>query len=349
MASTAARRRPPHSLPPIEALDIGYGLSLNPRLKLILTFFRSDPAVKPVDEWQLKLSLLGFLRSSLSLPVPEDDLVLHKRPDLHKRKRDEPVASGTLYVRDLGFLKQKSRRTAEDNDDEALEKKFLDWKNSFLDRLGGIELNLEGVKFRMTAEISPPDDFQRMKRSWEDFHTSQLVDGRNNARGVIRRPDTILVQGVPSRWFAEPRVSSRPSMLNTHTIFSVLGRIRNLYIAGDDDGGKSAGAISGAVTGLQCKVWVQFENYDEFCNAMRVLCGRSMQKQGSQLKVDYEVSWDRDGFFRNVPENPSRGHELHARVNASLGHINSEAPHYQSNAIHSDSGGTHTNTRRFKD
>lgn len=127
-----------------------------------------------------------------------------------------------------------------------------------VERLGGIELNLEGLRFRMEVEIPPSDDFERMKRSWEDCYASQLLDGRNFAltlvlldqvvvflvwrlvemcltrvcfsgssvRRVPRRPDTIIVQGVPSRWFAEPRVSSKASMLVTHTIFSVLGKIR---------------------------------------------------------------------------------------------------------------------------
>lgn len=44
--------------------------------------------------------------------------------------------------------------------------------------------------------------------------------------------DTIILRGVPSRWFAEPRVSSKPSMLVTHTIFSTFGKIRhvNLFV-----------------------------------------------------------------------------------------------------------------------
>lgn len=40
------------------------------------------------------------------------------------------------------------------------------------------------------------------------------------------QPDTIVLKGMPSRWFAETRVSSKPSMLVTHTIFSALGKIR---------------------------------------------------------------------------------------------------------------------------
>lgn len=348
MNTTASRRRPLRSLPPTEAIEIGYGLSLAPRLKLLLTFFRSDPAVKPIDEWQLKLSLLDFIRSSLSLTVPDEDIVLRKRPDLHKRKRDEPVASGTLYIRDFGFIKRKKRGDDDDDTDEVLEKKFLDWRASFLDRLSGIELNLEGVKFRMTVEVPPSDDYEAMKRLWEDHYASQLLDGRNKgsySKEVVRRPDTIIVQGVPSRWFAEPRVSSKPSMLNTHTIFSVLGNIRNLYIAGGNDIGENAeAAVGDVVPGLQCKVWVQFENYDEFSNAIKALCGRSMQKQGSPLKVDYEVNWDKNIFFRNVPQKPTRGHE---RMQASSGNARTEAQSYDSNARRSDHDGARI--RRFRD
>lgn len=45
-------------------------------------------------------------------------------------------------------------------------------------------------------------------------------------RSEKQQPDTIILRGVPSRWFAEPRVSSKPSMLVTHTIFSRFGKIR---------------------------------------------------------------------------------------------------------------------------
>ncbi|KAG0487240.1 hypothetical protein HPP92_009335 [Vanilla planifolia] len=336
MGSKAARRSSPPVLPPNEILQVGYGLSFKPRVKLLLTFFRSDPAVKPVDEWQLKLS--SSTSSALhSLTVSEDDLVLRKRPDIHKRKRDEPVASGTLWVRDLGFL------GVEDEDGEPMEKKFLRWRESFLNRLGGIELNLEGVKFRMTVEVPLSDDFEKMKRSWEDYFALQALSG-SNSKGLARRPDTIVVQGVPSRWFAEPRVSSKPSMLNTHTIFSVLGKLRNLYIAGDDDLGKNTAASGDVLSGLNCKIWAQFESYDEFVNAMRVLCGRSMQKEGSRLIVDYELSWDRDGFFRNVPQNPSRGQEKKIQVQASSGHGRNEAPWLEPGAIRPDVA----RLRRFK-
>ncbi|XP_050886961.1 uncharacterized protein LOC127108037 [Lathyrus oleraceus] len=59
---------------------------------------------------------------------------------------------------------------------------------------------------------------------------NDVVKWRNGLRNVNRssrrEPDTVVVSGVPSRWFAETRVSSKPSMLVTHTIFSKFGKIR---------------------------------------------------------------------------------------------------------------------------
>lgn len=54
----------------------------------------------------------------------------------------------------------------------------------------------------------------------------ELLAGYSRVR---REPDTIILRGVPSRWFAEPRVSSKPSMLVTHTIFSTFGKIRYMH------------------------------------------------------------------------------------------------------------------------
>lgn len=161
---------------PISPLDLSNGLSLAPRLKLHLIFHRSDPAVKPVDEWKLKLSLLSFLRSApLSLSIPDDDLSIKARPDLHKRKRDDPVAFGTLYVRDLGFIRRKrTRDEEEEKGEEEIERRVVEWKGEVLRRLEGIELNIEGVGFEMKAEVPKEEDFDGVKRSWEEFYREKL-------------------------------------------------------------------------------------------------------------------------------------------------------------------------------
>ncbi|CAA7399414.1 unnamed protein product [Spirodela intermedia] len=337
MKQKRANGRPQlQAVPPTEAIDLGVGgLSLCPRLKLLLSFFRSDASVRPVDEWKLKRALLDFLHDSIGLSVPEEDLAIHKLPDLNKRKRSEPVAAGALFIRDLDHLRRRGKGEQEEEDGEFPRRRFFEWRDSVVGKTDGIELNIEGVKFRLTVEIPPSDDFDQLKKSWEDFFSTQPLGTRYSSRGALRRPDTIVVAGVPSRWFAEPRVSSKPSMLVTHTIFSVLGKIRNLSVASDDASGKDEGSKGDLLSGLHCKAWVQFEDYSDFCAATKVLCGRSMHKEGSRLKSDYEVSWDREGFFRILEERTPRSHleESSQTYQQSLaGRLRREAPRVQSEA-----------------
>lgn len=54
---------------------------------------------------------------------------------------------------------------------------------------------------------------------------------------------------------------------------------RNLNVAEDNDLGDKEDEDDGdIVSGLHCKIVVQFERYRDFYNALKVLCGRSLQK-----------------------------------------------------------------------
>ncbi|KAF5796985.1 hypothetical protein HanRHA438_Chr08g0370351 [Helianthus annuus] len=328
---------------PTETLNLESGLSLVPRLKLNLSVHRADASVKPLDEWQLKTSLIDFLKSSFSISVPEDDLILGKLKDLKKRKREDPVARGTLFVRELGFLVDK----VEPEEVEVVEKKVCEWKKKVVGKLDGIELSLVGVRFKLSVEVPKSDDFEVMRKEWEEVEeeVSAFDAGRHRgyARGRKREPDTIVLRGVPSRWFAETRVSSKPSMLVTHTIFSALGKIRNLDVAEDD--GSDKDADEDIVRGLQCKIVVRFEDHREFSKALKVLCGRSLEKQGSRLKADYEVSWDKDGIFRNARSQ----NEENSRSTPKVAAYNdrSEPARHQSHAPYFSEN--HIRSKRFKE
>ncbi|XP_043714137.1 uncharacterized protein LOC122662544 isoform X2 [Telopea speciosissima] len=351
---------------PTETLEIGNGLSLVPRVKLLLTIYRSDPSVKPIDEWQLKRALIDFLKDSfsVSVTVPEEDLDIRRFKDLKKRKREDPVASGTLYIRDLGFLsrkpnanntnrKKENPRLGDNGDDEKdsrllEERKFSEWKKSLVDRMDGMELNIEGVKFRLNIVVPPSDDFDGLRKAWEDFYAFQNR-GQHHSRGGKKQPDTLVLRGVPSRWFAEPRVSSKPSMLVTHTIFSVFGKIRNLNVAEDDDLGKNTEESGDIVSGLQCKIVVQFEKYEHFYDALKLLCGRSLQKQGSRLRADYEATWQREDFSPNTRQRATRSEpqpvERHGQSQAMT--AGSYIPRYQPRNAHLGPETAHP--RRCKD
>ncbi|GLT93588.1 hypothetical protein SLE2022_113760 [Rubroshorea leprosula] len=142
--------------------------------------------------------------------------------------------------------------------------------------MDGIEMNLEGVKYKLSVEIPISDDFERMKKDWEEFYAFR---NRGYPGGGKQEPDTIVLRGVPSRWFAEPRVSSKPSMLVTRTAFSLFGKIRNLNVTQDNDLGKDVDDDGlNLVSGLNCKIVVQFETYRDFFNTFKVLCSHSLLK-----------------------------------------------------------------------
>ncbi|KAI5072437.1 hypothetical protein GOP47_0012543 [Adiantum capillus-veneris] len=261
----------PSSLSRWEAVELGHGgLSLVPRLRVLLSFVRADLSVRPLDEWQLRQSLLGFLRDSLSITVSDKDLSLHKHKNPHKRRSDEALASGVLYIWDIQALLGESRSHKEDAA-ITLQKK----ERMLIEKLTGVELNLGGLKLRCHARPEDRDDFFSLKRSWHESDEGQ-------EKGL---PNTMVLRGIPSRWLAELRVSSKASVLVTHTVFSQFGSIRNLDIQINDS------------ESFSCNVWVQFEHYSEFYNAMVAFCGRSMVKEGSNFKANYEVNWDNDGYF----------------------------------------------------
>lgn len=166
---SAMSNRSLESLSPIETLELDSGLSLVPRIKLLLTIHRSENSVKPIDDWQLKRSLIDFCKSSFSVTVPEEDLKIRRFKDVKKRKREDPVARGTLVIRDLGFLSISKFDDGEGYKVKVLEKKYADWRKNAVDKMDGIELSIVGVKFKLSVEVPGSDDFDGMKKEWEEL------------------------------------------------------------------------------------------------------------------------------------------------------------------------------------
>lgn len=161
------------SLGSLENLELESGLSLVPRIKLLLTIFRADKSVSAIDEWKVKRSLIDYFKSSHSVSVPEEDVEIRRFKDLKKRKREDPVARGSLVVRDLGFLSKalgvKELNEDGDRSNEELEKKFVEWRKGVVERMEGMELNLEGTKFKLNVAVPASDDFEGMRKDWEEM------------------------------------------------------------------------------------------------------------------------------------------------------------------------------------
>lgn len=57
---------------------------------------------------------------------------------------------------------------------------------------------------------------------------------------------------------------------------------RNLDVGEDNDIGEDGDEDGGnLISGLHCRIVVQFEGHKDFCNALKVLCGRSLNKVDS--------------------------------------------------------------------
>lgn len=342
--------RPLETLLPTETLEIENGLSFVPRLKLLLTIHPALTTVrKPIDEWRLKQALIDFLKTSLKveITVPDEDIVIKRLKDLKKRKREDPVAHGALFIRDLGFLSSRKRSGDEEKEEgvKEMENKLSDWRSYLVEKMDGIELNLEGVKYNLSVEIPKSDDFRGIKKEWEE---SYAFRNRGHSRGEKQEPDTIILRGVPSRWFAEPIVSSKPSMLVTHTAFSSFGKIRHLDVAEDNAFNKDDDEDGmELVSGLNCKVVVQFEKHTDFYNTLKVLCGRCLQKQGSKLKAEYEVTWDQNDFFRNSRSRTQESSGRSQETAAGPGRYRSEAPRHETHS--SRLTNDDTRRKRFKE
>uniref|UniRef100_A0A803M2N1 Uncharacterized protein n=1 Tax=Chenopodium quinoa TaxID=63459 RepID=A0A803M2N1_CHEQI len=169
--------KPLDSIPPTDSVEITNGLTLTPRIKLRLTIHHADASVSPLDEWKLKRSLINFLKSSFSIPItiPEEDLIVRRFKDLKKRKREDAVAVASLFIRDLGFIvsaaeKIKGFDGGDGGLEEVLEKKFLEWRIVLVEKMDGMEVNLEGVKFRVSVNLPVSDDFEKMKKEWQEFY-----------------------------------------------------------------------------------------------------------------------------------------------------------------------------------
>lgn len=66
--------------------------------------------------------------------------------------------------------------------------------------------------------------------------------------------------------------------------FKMIFIFRNLDVGEDNEIGEGEDEDEGErdlVTGLHCKIVVQFEDHKDFYNALKVLCGRSLNKVGS--------------------------------------------------------------------
>lgn len=68
------------------------------------------------------------------------------------------------------------------------------------------------------------------------------------------------------------------ALLSEHQRDPFVLLIRNLEVLSNEDLGSNLNDVGGMAAALQCQIWVQFDNYTNFCKALHAFCGRAMHK-----------------------------------------------------------------------
>ncbi|GBG90751.1 hypothetical protein CBR_g51257 [Chara braunii] len=306
------------------------GLYLVNQATVSVQIHRVDPSSKSIDEWTLKETLRNLISREASLTGHQFQLTTMEKSagnsslsysqsvSSRGNKKSAGMEKFGGKIRGDGVSSTKKRDREETRGSTGLVRKLAGRSvmarflvrvvctnaetagAKVVDKLNGLELSLGGMRLVCDAQ-SEDVALEEMRKEWEAKYGPSETGYRSRRQG--ERPDTLVIRGLPCRWLVEPRVSSKPSVLVTHTIFSSFGTIRNLEFLNSEEPAQGSGPSSsdfGAVpfmTGLECGVIIQYEDHATFCKALAAMCGRAMKKSGSSLCVYYKVHWDSDEYF----------------------------------------------------
>eukprot|EP00741_Cyanophora_paradoxa_P005099 tig00000857_g4941.t1 len=204
---------------------------------------------------------------------------------------------------------------------------------AFVKKVDGRRVFLRGVEFKAEAEENRPAEYAAIQREWERvFYGGGMKGAKRRFEDLSpgERPDTIVLSGLPSRWFvddapqpapseagpaepapaAPPPASSSstapatgrtsrlrgPSLRVLRTVFSKFGRIRNVEISEVPRTGKES-VEEEFERAMNFLVHVQFFEYADFCRAVRTFASRALHKEGASFICYFKLDFDRTKRF----------------------------------------------------
>ncbi|GFY41626.1 hypothetical protein TNIN_296061 [Trichonephila inaurata madagascariensis] len=159
-------------------------------------------------------------------------------------------------------------------------------------------LKLNGFSERLQIRAAHGASGGPMRHDWESFF--------RDAKGVNEmkpgeRPDTIHLEEVPVRWFAESGKSTHPNEKLLRKAFGTFGKIRRLEIPSKTTSEHSTfGKTSSLHNDLLFEVYIQYEEYVEFVIAMESLSGKKLlykEADGKVYSADIKVDFDRNRYL----------------------------------------------------
>ncbi|XP_054710939.1 A-kinase anchor protein 17A-like [Uloborus diversus] len=246
------------------ALETSLGLYLKPisKIKISVQLPKLKVAGQSISSWQVMEKLKAMIR-----------------PDVFRLLKTLKITSAVIKFE--GELETKA----------ACERALARVRAAGCLQLNGFS---EWLQIRATHAASAGPT----RHDWDAFF--------RDARGVDEmkpgeRPDTIYLQELPVRWFAESSKQQKPSERILRKAFSSFGRIRRLEVPQKAKGDElTFGKTSSLQSDLLFEVYIQYEEYVEFATAMDSLRGKKLLFKDPDGKVyfaEIKVDFDRTNYL----------------------------------------------------
>ena len=173
--------------------------------------------------------------------------------------------------------------------------------------LHGKVIKLSGFSDFLKLKARPYQPPYPTEKSWGGFFTDRGVETFDEGKPG-ERPDTVLVRGLPVKWFTSRTSEDKPCPRVLTQAFQKFGPVRQVGIVelqtsqSQSNKFSSFGPGSGA---LHFDGYVQYDKYSSFTNAMSSLKGMKilrLEDGGREAVALIGVDFDRGGFLseRNI-------------------------------------------------
>lgn len=171
--------------------------------------------------------------------------------------------------------------------------------------LNGKCMKLSGLSDLLKIRAKQHEPQYPTKKEWEDYFVEKGVETFDDGRPG-ERPDTLMVRGLPVKWFVSQTSENKPCPRLLTLAFQKFGNVRQVGICNPSSSMRhhhsefsSFGPGSSENT-LYFTAYIQYEKYSAFCSAMDTLKGMKLMRLecgGKEAVVSIEVNFDRSGYL----------------------------------------------------
>ncbi len=171
--------------------------------------------------------------------------------------------------------------------------------------IDGKAIKLSGFPDLLRVRAKLKDVPYPSKQQWEEYFNERGMESFDDERPG-ERPDTILIKGLPIKWFVSRTSEGQPCPRILTQAFLKFGRVREVGIYQSIP--VSHRSFSSFGPGMKClhfEAYIQYEKYSAFCNAMSSLKGMKLfrlEEGGNDATAIVTVDFDRNAYLsdRNI-------------------------------------------------